>query len=247
MLPWLKAVEPAAERIAQMRENSLGKLVRDELLRQLMQGSLVVGTRISEPEIAQRLGVSRVPVREALREIESSGLVESRKSAGVFVRQIGDVECRELYELRGLLDSHCAAILSTVAASQRAIVVTALRASISTMKALAVQGDVQQYYDENLRFHWCIIESAGNRKIADTYQTITQQLHLARIGNLSQDHGMMISIAEHRGIVQAIASGDPGKARAVTAAHVEHAHGRLVKHVPAVPPIKNLIRKLKSI
>src|SRR5437763_17116927 len=105
MLPWDTApTDPPQALAATVRATSLGKLVRDDVLGMNLRGELKAGERINEPDIAQRLAVSRVPVREALRELESSGLVEARKHSGVFVRKLGAAEVRGLYELRALLD-----------------------------------------------------------------------------------------------------------------------------------------------
>ena len=65
------------------------------------------------------------------------------------------------------------------------------------MNAAVAAHDVQRYYRENLRFHWAIVEAAGNQALADTYRGVVQKLHLSRLKNLSQDMGMRASIAEH--------------------------------------------------
>src|SRR5256885_17224513 len=84
MLPWF--TPSSADLLADVRDTSLAELVRDDVLRAIARGELAPGQRINEPDVAARLGVSRVPVREALRELASTGLVASRKHAGVFVR-----------------------------------------------------------------------------------------------------------------------------------------------------------------
>src|SRR5688572_7345594 len=96
-LPWL--TESPAGHLHTVRDISLSKLVRDDMLALILKGVLVPGQRINEPDVASRLQVSRVPVREALRELESSGLVISRKHAGVFVRQLDATEVRDLYQM----------------------------------------------------------------------------------------------------------------------------------------------------
>jgi len=82
MLPWL--TESSADRFNEVRDTSLAKLVKGDMLSLILKGVLVPGQRINEPDVAARLGVSRVPVREALRELESSGLVVARKHASVY-------------------------------------------------------------------------------------------------------------------------------------------------------------------
>jgi DNA-binding GntR family transcriptional regulator len=100
--PWL--AEQPQNNASSSKDISLAKIVRNDMLSMILKGTLAPGQRISEPEIATRLGVSRVPVREALRELESSGLVVARKHSGVFVRRLEPIEVRDLYQLRALLD-----------------------------------------------------------------------------------------------------------------------------------------------
>lgn len=233
LLPWL--TESSADRFSDVRDTSLAKLVRDDMLALILKGVLAPGQRINEPDVASRLQVSRVPVREALRELESSGLVVSRKHSGVFVRELGSDEIRDLYQMRGLLDGfagRCAAQLPT---DKRHELLTLLDQSIQAMLEAADAHDVQRYYAENLRFHWVIVESAGNRQLSESYRGIVQKLHLSRLKNLSQDIGMRASIAEHRDIAQAVREADSVRCEALLARHVDDAYQRL-RHAPAPAP-----------
>ena len=202
MLPWHTA--PAPQRLTDLRDTSLSKLVRDDVLGLILGGALLPGQRINEPDVASRLKVSRVPVREALRELESSGLVVARKHSGVFVRELDESEVRDLYEMRSLLDAYAGRRVAHLPQAQRLALVAQLEGSIDAMDRAAEAHDVQRYYAENLRFHWAIIEAAGNRQLAETYRGIVQKLHLSRLKNLSRDVGMRASIAEHRDICRAL-------------------------------------------
>ena len=210
-----------------VRTTSLSKLVRDDLLGLILQGQLPPGARINEPDVAARLGVSRVPVREALRELESSGLVVARKHAGVFVRELDAAEIRGLYALRGLLDGYAGRCAANLPLPARIALADALFESIETMQAAATARDVTRYYAENLRFHWRMVEATDNLPVAETYRGVVQKLHLSRLQNLSQDMGMAASIAEHREIAQALRDGDAARSEALLAAHVHDAYGRL--------------------
>ena len=232
MLPWL--TESSAQRISDVRDTSLAKLVRDDVLALILKGILTPGQRINEPDIAVRLGVSRVPVREALRELESSGLVVARKHSGVFVRQLDAAEIRDLYQLRGLLDGFAGRQVAQLPEPGKATLLVLLEASVQAMKDAASRHEVQRYYGENLRFHWAIVEAAGNRALTDTYRGMVQKLHLARLKNLSQDVGMRASIAEHAEIVEAVRRGDPLRCEALMARHVGDAYDRLTDTPPAM-------------
>jgi DNA-binding GntR family transcriptional regulator len=224
-LPWLPATRP--QRLSDLRDTSLAKLVRDDMLAHILNGALSPGQRINEPDVATRLGVSRVPVREALRELESSGLVVARKNSGVFVRQLEAPEISDLYQLRGLLDGFAGRQAALLPKARKSVLLALLADCIAAMKAAASQHQVQAYYSENLRFHWALVEACGNQALVESYRGIVQKLHLSRLKNLSHDIGMRVSIAEHVKIAQAVRKGDALLCEALMARHVSDAHSRL--------------------
>lgn len=230
MLPWL--TESSADRFNDVRDTSLAKLVRDDMLGLILKGVLVPGQRINEPDVATRLGVSRVPVREALRELESSGLVVARKHAGVFVRQLAAPEIRDLYQMRALLDGFAGRQVAQRSSLDNAPLLRVLDDSMATMQDAASQHDVQRYYGENLRFHWTIIEAAGNQSLSETYRGIVQKLHVSRLKNLAHDSSLQESIAEHVDIASALRQGDPERCNQLLTEHVDDAHSRLTIMAP---------------
>lgn len=221
----------ALEEFEEIKNTSLGKLVRDQLLGQILSGAFAPGQALRESELVERLKVSRVPVREALRELESSGMVVSRKHSGVYVRQLSDAEVSDLYQFRSLLDSHAGRVASQLPAARRQALVDALEPCTEAMDAAIRDSNPQAYYRENLRFHWLFIEYAGNKEIAKAYREVIQKLHLARLKNLSTEPHREQSNAEHKQIVQALRdSTDAANADSfaqLMAHHVINAHDRL--------------------
>jgi DNA-binding GntR family transcriptional regulator len=234
MFPW-KPARPSPP-LAAVRDLSLAKVVRDDILARILRGELAPGSRINEPDVAERHGVSRVPVREALRELESTGLVVSRKNAGVFVRELAPREVAELYELRAVLDGHAGTRAAALAEVPRRALSRILDSATAAMRKAARREDVPAYYAENLRFHWAIVEAAGNERLSDAYRGIVQQLHLWRLKNLAQPVGMAASIAEHDAIARAIREADPQRAGRLLADHVGAARKRLEIHLSEEKP-----------
>lgn len=234
MLPWL--VTPSPTLHSAVRETSFARLVRDEMLSLILSGQLAPGQRINEPDLAARMQVSRVPVREALRELQSSGLVAARKHAGVFVRVLEPKEVADLYELRALLDGHAGRRAARLGAAQRRTLVKVLNGLMRDMQRHAKGHQVQAYYGANLAFHWAIVEAADNQQMALQYRGVVQQLHLSRLKNLSQDIGMQASHAEHEQIVAALAAGDAERCCALQEQHVTAAHDRLLQLERHSPP-----------
>jgi DNA-binding GntR family transcriptional regulator len=220
-MPWPSLATPS-----QAADNSLLPLshrVRESLLTSILQGEFAPGDRITEPELAERLQVSRVPVREALRELESIGLLESRKHTGVFVRRLGQQETLDLYGLRSLLEAHTCQV---AAQAQHPQLLDTLRMLLQQMDCAAKSGDLAAYYNGNLAFHWEIVSACGNQEIATTYRALVQKLHVARLRNLSSPQAMLTSQREHAAILQAIASGHCDEAYRLAYAHVTKAGQR---------------------
>ena len=217
-----------------MRDTSLAKLVRDDMLALILKGVFAPGQRINEPDVASRLGVSRVPVREALRELESSGLVVARKHSGVFVRELEAAEICDLYQVRGLLDGFAGRQATGLPLTRKTALLAILDAAAEAMKDAASLQEVQRYYGENLRFHWALIEACDNRTLAETYRGVVQKLHLSRLKNLARDVGMQASIAEHVQIVEALRQGDPVRCESLMSRHVGDAYQRLLDAAPAL-------------
>jgi DNA-binding GntR family transcriptional regulator len=228
-LPWHPAATLEDDPLSQIRDVPLARVIRDDVLASILRGDLVPGERITEPVIAARLGVSRVPVREALRDLESTGLVESRKHAGVFVKQMSPKETADLYEMRAMLDAYAGRIAATAATAE---LIETLEARLAVMDETAERKDVMRYYEANLHFHWDIIAACGNQQICDVYRGIVQKLHLARLKNLSTDVGMLESIREHHAIVEAIRGGDPKTCQSLLENHVKAAGERLARISP---------------
>jgi len=222
--PWLTEdpFDPGAP------EKSLAQRVREEVMRMILLGEVHQGDRLSEPEISKRLGVSRVPVREALRSLEPTGLVTTKLNSGVFVRRLTPDEMRELYEMRALLDAHAARIGCALADADRLSLVKKLQQHMEAMDAAEKSANTLLYYQENLAFHWETIKVCRNRKFMETYQLITQQLHLCRATNLSDGKSRSASYQEHQALFEAIRNQDTVAAEQAAYNHASRALTRLV-------------------
>ncbi len=202
-MEWLNSVV-RQEEFEEIKNTSLGKLVRDYLLNQIMSGTLSPGQALSEPELVEQMKVSRVPVREALRELESMGLVVSRKHSGAYIRELSEDEVRDLYQFRALMDKHAGRMVAVMPEERRRELVGKLEPYTAAMDQAIREDNVQAYYNANLQFHWLFIEYAGNREIAKSYRELIQKLHLARVKNLSTKDHRKKSNAEHKQIVRAL-------------------------------------------
>jgi phosphonate utilization transcriptional regulator len=214
----------AVATIALVQANSLPMLVQRELERMILAGDLAAGAKLNEAAVADLLGVSRGPVREAFRSLEESGLVRLEKNRGVFVRQISLDEADEIYEVRAALDEWVGRRLARTATADQ---IKALRAIVDRMDRAAAQDDVDAYYPLNLDFHDRLVTFAGNRKLLATYRRLVNELNLFRRQTLAQGGMLPISTREHRDIVEKIAAGNAAAAGKALHEHVMGSRERM--------------------
>jgi len=232
-----KSAPAAAESIALVRSNSLPSLVQRELERMILAGELGAGKKLNEAAVAERLGVSRGPVREAFRALEASGLVRLEKNRGVFVRQVGIGEADEIYELRAVLDDFAGRL---AAQNADALDIADLRVRLERMERAVARGDLDAYHETNLGFHDRLVELAGNAKLLALYRRLVNELSLYRRATLDQTGIPSVSLGEHRAIVDCIAAGQAAAAGRLLREHVvasrDRMHRKTGHPLPAARP-----------
>src|SRR5262245_12249277 len=155
--------------IAQLQQTSLSSLVQAEIERMILEGELASGAKLTEATLADRLGVSRGPVREAFRMLEESGLVRTEKNRGVFVREVPLDEALEIFEVRAVMDLY---VGRKLAQGLGAAELRELRQLIDAMEQAMKADDAPDYHRANLRFHDRMLQLAGNAKLTATYRKL---------------------------------------------------------------------------
>lgn len=214
-------------KIALLQSSSLTTVVQQEIERTILSGELEPGAKLIEAALAERLGVSRGPVREAFRMLEEAGLVRQEKNRGVFVRHIPLDEAMEIFEMRAMMDE---AVGRKLAAAVTPEQMKQMRAMVDEMERAVKAGDVDAYHLLNLQFHDRLVEFSGNRKLIALYRKLINELSLFRRLNLSDGKQLPQSAQEHRAILKAIASGDPDLAGQAMRAHVQDSQQRTLKN-----------------
>lgn len=195
---------------------TLAERARAELERLILDGALAPGARLSEVQLAERLKISRGPLREALRLLERDGLVVAGEAyGGVFVRRLDAAEVAQLYDVRALLHGFACALL---AARATAAVVADLKNQVAAMAA-AIEAP-EKFYRLNIAFHHALIEGAGHARTASLYRGVEKESFLGRRQTMERAANRQESNLEHAAIVAAVAAGDAAAARAAGEAHV---------------------------
>ena len=213
--------------IAMLQTSSLTSVVQQEIERRILQGELAPGAKLIEAALAEALGVSRGPVREAFRMLEEAGLVRQEKNRGVFVRSIPLDEAMEIFDLRAMMDEAVGRRLADVITPEQ---LRQVRSMVEVMERAVKAGDADSYHLANLDFHDKLVAFSGNRKLTSIYRRLINELSLFRRMNLVDSKLMPISASEHRAIVKAIASGDPQAAGHAMRQHVMDSKDRTLRN-----------------
>ena len=142
--------------------------IRDTLVSRILDGTYPAGTQLKELHLAREFDVSQAPIREALRELEGSGLVSSQRFRGTRVKGADFAEMRESYELRMMLEMRSVAL----AAPYKPELLDDLGEFLRGMEAAVKGDDSEGYIDNALRFHRRLVESSGNRTFLSVWDSL---------------------------------------------------------------------------
>ena len=201
--------------------------MQQEIERAILGGDYAPGAKLNEAVLAEKLGVSRGPVREAFRMLDEAGLVRTEKNRGVFVRDIPIDEALEIFDLRAAMDEWVGRRLATSITEPQ---LKEIKAMVADMEKAVRAQDAHQYHVLNLKFHDRMVEMSGNRKLTDTYRKLIKELSLFRRQNLADSILMRTFLSEHKQIVKAIASGDASAAAQAMYDHVMQSRQRTIEN-----------------
>jgi DNA-binding GntR family transcriptional regulator len=197
--------------------------IRDRLRRRIATGALAPGSKIIERELASEFGVSRLPVREALRALESEGFVEVVPRRGVIVKTLSRSDVEELFDVREALET----LLARRAAAQHHSPAALRRMSrpLERAQRAAEAKRFDQFGDANIAFHNAITELAGNRLLGRMLDPL--QSRLDWLFRQVDDPDRLC--AEHSELYHAIVAGDADTAAEVAATHVRHSRATALR------------------
>jgi DNA-binding GntR family transcriptional regulator len=216
----------AAATIALLRSHSLTGVVQREIERMILSGELPAGTRLNENALANRLSVSRGPVREACRALAALGFVEIFPNRGVFIKRLGRDDAIEVYDLRAGITGLASSLLAPMLTHFH---IERLDALLAEMDAAAAEADFAKFYPLNLEFHDFIVRSTGNSRLTRTYRGLVKEFHLFRSHGLVQRDALLASNQEHRAIVDALKTRDANRSYQVAFQHVANGKQRTLK------------------
>ena len=194
--------------------------IREQLIDDILSGRLKPGTRIVETRLAQEIGVSQAPVREALRDLELFGFVTSSPFRGTQVREISPEDVVEIYPVRAALEA-----VGAHAAASRIDDETLARLEgfIAAMREAAARNDHRAHVDADYAFHQAIIKTSGNRTLQHLWKTMRLAMTTSVTHAMTQlTHRSLQEIGErHVPVLDALRARDPKRAEAAMRQHIE--------------------------
>lgn len=203
--------------MAREQAHSFARDIRRTLEDEIMRGRLAPGQRVDEQRVAERFGVSRTPVREALHQLAASGLVQLRGRQGALVSQLSIPDVLDGFLVMGELEGLCARLAARrITAQQRETLESAHQACIDAVEA----HDAERFYEANKGFHEGIYVAARNRMLFEQVRNLRLRLAPYRRLITFQPGRMEASIDEHAAVLAAIVNGDANHADALMQEHV---------------------------
>ncbi|WP_202913119.1 GntR family transcriptional regulator [Acuticoccus sediminis] len=190
-----------------------------ELERAIIAGEIQPGERLDEQEIAQRFNVSRTPVREALRLLGASDLVELRGRQGVIVRKIGVSALIEMFQVMAELEALCACLAARRSSAKQTEALHDIQAQLVASAARS-PADIEDFYAINQEFHEAIYDASRNAYLANETRQLRNRVAPFRRRVTALPARLEKTVVEHQAIIDAIVARDAETARVAMRDHV---------------------------
>ena len=182
---------------------ALYEQVAEQLRQRIFKRELAPGAWIDELALAQEFGISRTPLREALKVLATEGLVTMKLRRGAYVTEVSERDLSEVYHLLALLESDAAGVVASTASAEQVVELKALHAELESASS---NRDV--FFAINERFHMRLLEIANNRWRSQIVADLRKVMKLNRHNSLLKSGRIKESLKEHRALMQALVAHD---------------------------------------
>lgn len=211
--------DDSGDRDAPITRRALHDEVVQRLRDMIVEGELMPGERVPEREVCERFGISRTPLREALRFLASEGLVDLQHNRGARISRLTPESVDEMFQVMEVLEGLAGRLAATRATDAQIALIEELQAQIVGYHA---RGELAGYFRPNQRIHECIVEAAGNPFLTNIYRALSVRIRRARyMANLSQERWDQ-AVAEHEQILSALKDRDGIKLEQLLREHLRH-------------------------
>jgi DNA-binding GntR family transcriptional regulator len=191
------------------RHQTLREKILETIREAILKGTLRAGEKVAEPELAERFGISRTPIREAFRQLESEGYLTVIPRKGAVVTSLSERDVEEFYAIKSILEGYAARIAAERLSDRD---LERLESINDRLEQLAREGDIKTYFRVHNEFHELFIRASGNEKLIELIGQLMMKFNRLRMASLSLPGRMEISVQEHRKILEAFAIHDGERA-----------------------------------
>ncbi len=179
---------------------TLREKILETIREAISKGQLKPGEKVAEPELAERFGISRTPIREAFRQLESEGYLTVIPRKGAVVTSLSERDVEEFYAIKSILEGYAASVAAEKLADKD---IERLEGINDRLEKLAREGDVKTFFRVHNEFHDLFIRASGNEKLAELINQLMMKFNRLRLASLSLPGRMEISVQEHKKIIDA--------------------------------------------
>ena len=210
----------------------LRDVVFNTLRRAILTGELKPGERLMEIHLANRLGVSRTPIREAIRKLELEGLVTMIPRRGAQVAQITKKSLQDVLEVRRALDALCAELACDRITPEGKV---SLKKACDSFEEATKTGDVVTIAEADVALHDIIVQATGNQRLIQLINNLSEQMYRYRFEYIKDESGHENLVNEHRMIYESIMNGDREKAAAAARLHIDNQERSIIRQIRIDP------------
>lgn len=207
-------MKKSMEKHLTLREKIL-EHIRDAII----SGSLKAGSRVSEPELADRYGISRTPIREAFRQLESEGYLTVIPRRGAVVSEFSQKDVEDFYAIKSILEGYAARQACYKLTSRD---LDRLQANNNRLSELADHNDIKSFFKIHNEFHDMFIRAADNERLRELITSVVTRFQRLRFMSLSLPGRMKIAVQEHEKIIEAFRKRDAETAELLVRKNAEY-------------------------
>ncbi len=219
----IRVLDYPVEKPLTLRERIV-EFIKDSII----SGRLKPGERVPEHEIAESFGISRTPIREAFRQLESEGFLTITPRKGAVVSPITDRDVREFYAIKSLLEGYAAKKACSKLGTKEIKKLEGLNAQ---MERCAGRGDVKGFFRLDNQFHETFLRACGNERLCILAHQLVQQFERFRVTALSLPGRMHDSVKQHKEIIEALKKGEEDLVEVLVRANAEKSCEILVEEI----------------
>jgi|SRR5579884_2397658 len=195
--------------------------IADQIRASIIDGSLAPGTQLTEAQLAERLLVSRGPVREAMQRLIQEGLLRAERHRGVFVTELELEDAADIYLARGAVERSAASLLVHHGSNAA---LDALRAVVTDLERAVESGSWRDVVEADLRFHEALVSGSGSRRLMRMFRTLVAETRMLIAATMPSTSGNWQSIVhDHRALLDALERRDETAMLALLNAHLSGA------------------------